>query len=329
LILNIAYIEPAERAWARTRKLLFRPVDVERWVVIGFAAFLASLAGQWAGINVTPRWGFGIPPNWDQLISAPFENLLGMIRGSSRFLYGVPVALAVLGLGLAFLWLSSRGKLVFLENMIRERGAIIDPWKRYGRLGNSLFLWRLGLVLATMLVTVVFLWPMFLLGRSLGDSGIGRPIGILAGFGAAFGALIGSVIVAYVALFLESFVVPLMLRHEVTAAEAWRLFVPLLRRRLPELLAYGLVVLLACVAVFLCLIAAAIATCCILPLLLSVPYVRSVLLLPLSGFYRLYSVEFLQQFGPEYRLAAEDLSFVAVPETDLTAPDPATTDDAS
>jgi hypothetical protein len=93
-----------------------------------------------------------------------------------------------------------------------------------------------------------------------------------------------------------------MLRHEVSANEAWRLFLPLLRGRLPELLAYGLVVLLGCVGVFLCLLAAAVATCCILPLLLAVPYVRSVLLLPLSGFFRLYSVEFLKQYGPEFTL---------------------------
>ena len=54
------------------------------------------------------------------------------------------------------------------------------------------------------------------------------------------------------------------------------------------------------VAVLLGLIAAAIVTCCILPLLLSVPYVHSVLLLPLTGFYRLYSLEFLQQYGPDF-----------------------------
>ena len=42
--------------------------------------------------------------------------------------------------------------------------------------------------------------------------------------------------------------------------------------------------------------ALSIATCCILPLLLSVPYLNSVLLLPVSVFYRNYSVEFLAQF---------------------------------
>ena len=78
----VSYIEPAERAWARTRRLLFRPVDVERWIVIGFSAFLAGLAGQWAGITAAPRWGFGFPPDWDDLGEAPFVHLLDLVRGS-------------------------------------------------------------------------------------------------------------------------------------------------------------------------------------------------------------------------------------------------------
>jgi hypothetical protein len=312
--LAVSYIEPAERAWARTRRLLLQPFDPERWIVIGFAAFLAGLAGQWAGVSFIPRWRIDFPPDWGNLVAAPFENLLDGYHGSTWFLFGLPFAVAALAVGVALLWLSSRGKFIFLDNMVRERAAIVDPWKQYGRLGQSLFLWRLGFWLAAFLVAGVFLAPSFWLGRALGGTGFGQPFGVLVRFGATIGATVLGVVVAYVALFLESFVVPLMYRREITAVEAWRLFLPLLRTRIPEFLAYGIVVLLGGVAVFLCLIAAAIATCCILPVLLWVPYVRSVLLLPLSGFYRLYSVEFLQQFGPEFALTpGEDESTSATP----------------
>jgi hypothetical protein len=311
--LAVSYIEPAERAWARARRVLFQPVDVERWIVIGFAAFLAGLAGQWAGVSFIPRWKLGFPPDWGNLVVPPFESLLDAFRDSTWFLFGVPFAVAVLAVGVALLWLSSRGKFIFLDNMVREWAAFVDPWKKYGRLGQSLFLWRLGFWLAALLIGGVILAPLFWLGRSLSGTGVGRPFGVLLSFGAAFGSLILGVVVAYIALFLEGFVVPLMYRCEITAVEAWRLFLPLLRTRLPEFLAYGLVILLGGVAVFLCLIAAAIATCCILPMLLWVPYLRSVLLLPLSGFYRLYSVEFLRQFGPEFSLPCGE---------DETAPEP-------
>ena len=318
----VSYIDPAERAWARTRRILMQPPDIERWIVIGFAAFLAGLAGRWAGINFTPRWRFGYPLDWDHLVQAPFDNLLQMLRGSTWFLFGIPFALAALVVGLALLWLSSRGKLIFLDNMVRGRSALVEPWKRYGQLGDSLFLWRLGFYLAALLLAGAVLSPLVWMGRNMTDSSIGRPFAVLATFGAMFGSLIFAVVVAYVTLFLESFVIPLMYRREISAIEAWKQFLPLLRSHLPEFLVYGLVVLFGCVAVFLCLIAAAIVTCCILPLLLSVPYLSSVLLLPLMGFYRLYSVEYLEQFGPEFAMptAAPIDAPPSEPETDPLVP---------
>jgi hypothetical protein len=295
-----------------------QPLDIERWIVIGFAAFLAGLAGQWAGINFTPRWQFGFPPDWDHLVQAPFHNLLQMLRGSTWFLFGIPFALAALVVGLALLWLSSRGKLIFLDNMVRGRSAFVEPWKRCGQLGDSLFIWRLGFYLAALLLAGAVLSPMVWLGRNITDSTIGRPFAVLATFSAMFGALIFGVVVAYVTLFLESFIVPLMYRRQISAIEAWKQFLPLLRSHLPEFVAYGLVVLLGWMAVFLCLIPIALITCCILPMLLSVPYLRSVLLLPLTGFYRLYSVEFLEQFGPEF--AMPTVAPPPAPETGPSAP---------
>ena len=302
----VAFIDPAERAWSRTRRLLFRPIDVERWIVIGFAAFLAGLSGQWAGVSFIPRWSFGYPPDWDRLLEAPFDNLIGAVRGSGWPFHGVLATVGGLLLGVALLWLSSRGKLILLDNLLVERAAFVDPWKRWGRYGDSLFLWRLGLYGVALAVLLFALAPLLWLGRALADSSVGRPFGVLASLAGSLGLLALGIALAYVALLLDSFVVPLMLRDRATAAQAWRRLLPLLRSHPMEFAAYGLVVLVGGVAVFLGLIAAAIATCCILPLLLSVPYLRSVLLLPLTGFFRLYGVEFLAQFGPEFTVYLGD-----------------------
>jgi hypothetical protein len=321
--LGASFIEPAERAWARARTLLFRPLDVERWLVIGFAAFLSGLAGRWAGISVTPHWRLDFARGWNGVVRAPFDHLADTFDGQGWILLGVPLALAFLALGLALLWIGSRGKLIFLDNMVRGRAAFVEPWKHYGRLGDSLFLWRLGFSLATLLVAATLLAPMFVMARGLGESDLGRPLGAFLDIGAYALALALGLLVAYIALFLECFVIPLMIRHQVTAAAAWKLFVPLLRARLPEFLLYGIVVLLGLIAVFLCLIALAVVTCCVLPVLLSVPYLRSVLLLPLSGFFRLYSVEFLEQFGPQYALHPVDDNPGAPPPGSSGASEPA------
>jgi hypothetical protein len=297
--LEISYIEPAVAAWNRTRRLLLQPVDVEKWLVIGFSAFLAGLAGRSAGFSSSPHWRFEFPPDFDDLVQAPFQNLVRLIAESAWF---VPLSLAVVVLGVVLLWLSSRGKLIFLDNMVRQRAAFVEPWKELGGLGDSLFRWRLGFALAALLTVGLGLVPIYLLGGSMSGADLARPLGVLVLYCAIAASVVIAVIAGYVGLWLESFVVPLMYRRKITTNEAWRQFLPLLRAHAPDFLVYGLVVLLGMVSVFLGLIAAAIITCCILPLLLSVPYLQSVLLLPLTGFFRLYSLEFLQQYGPEFTI---------------------------
>jgi hypothetical protein len=43
-------------------------------------------------------------------------------------------------------------------------------------------------------------------------------------------------------------------------------------------------------------------TCCIAGCLMAIPYVGAVVVLPVTVFFRAYSLEYLAQFGPEYRL---------------------------
>ena len=42
--MNISYSKPLSSAWLRMKILLFRPFDIGLWFVLGFSAFLASLA---------------------------------------------------------------------------------------------------------------------------------------------------------------------------------------------------------------------------------------------------------------------------------------------
>jgi hypothetical protein len=299
-----------ERAWERTRRLLLQPFDAETWIVIGFGAFVAGLAGGgWTGVN----WRLRFPPRFDYYVERPFEGFTDVFAGPVWFLFGSGFVIFSLAFGVALLWVSSRGKFIFLDNMLHERGAIVEPWKRFGRLGNSLFLWRLGYLVALLIVFGVVLAPMVWFGREIADSDWMRPIGAATIAASALLTLVFGAIVAYVALFLDSFIVPLMYRGELSAMEAWRLFLPLLRSNPADFVIYGLLVLFAFVALALSLVIAAIVTCCIVPLLLSIPFVSTVFLLPLHGVYRLYSVEFLEQFGAEWTIGPSAIT--AAPPT--------------
>jgi hypothetical protein len=46
------------------------------------------------------------------------------------------------------------------------------------------------------------------------------------------------------------------------------------------------------------------ATLCILPLLLAIPFVGTLVVLPLLALFRLYSIEFLAELGPEWTIPA-------------------------
>jgi hypothetical protein len=112
------------------------------------------------------------------------------------------------------------------------------------------------------------------------------------------GCLIGLlfVILAYVVFFLEAFVVPLMHRYRLGAVEAWRRFFGLFSARPLPFLAVGLAVIVAFVVFGISAVMFGIMTCCLGFLLLITPYLSNVLLLPVTVFYRSFTVEFLAQF---------------------------------
>ena len=61
---------------------------------------------------------------------------------------GAAILLVGLALGILLTWLSSRGEFMFLDGVARDRAAVVEPWHRFRRLGNSLFVFRviLGLI---------------------------------------------------------------------------------------------------------------------------------------------------------------------------------------
>ena len=106
------------------------------------------------------------------------------------------------------------------------------------------------------------------------------------------------IVAAFVALLLEGFVIPIMYKFEIKATEAWSYFLPWLKTRPLSFFLYGLFVLGLglCFAVFFSMIC--VLTCCVVAL----PFIGTVIMLPIWVAYRLFSVEFLAQFDPGFDL---------------------------
>ena len=291
--IQIAYIEPLESAWGRMKDLLFRPFDISRWLVIGFCAWLATLGESGGGGS----------------FNFPADHRTGGLKGIGAFIYqhlaliiSIVTGLVVFAIivGLVVAWLSSRGKFMFLDNALTGRAEIVDLWRRWRKQGNSLFLWLIafGFIMLGVLLVIVG----FCIGLAWQDIhakifGGWAIMAIVAGF---FLLVPTGLIAGYIKVFLVDFIVPLMRKHDLKTNAAWRLFMPLLRAHLGPFLLYGVIRFVVDMVVGLVLICAGCLTCCCLFCICAIPYIGTVLLLPLFVWQRYWGVEFMRQFGPDY-----------------------------
>jgi hypothetical protein len=303
--MRIEYWGALVRAWQRMKDLLFRPFDPAKWLVIAFCAWVAGLldgsgggggrgGGHWdgRGRRIDPE---SVAEAARQILTAAREAwhwILSHWGATLLVLVGIPLAIGVI---LALVWVTSRFKMIYLDNLVQGRAEIVEPWRRLKTLGDSLFLFRVGfglaaVALAASLVAILVSLGVFSLASSAKGLGI---VGIVA-FGLLF--LIFVIVAMYVKLFLDSFVVPIMYRHNLPALAAWRMFLPWLSAEGGSFLLYGLFVLLLFIMAAMAISVFCFATCCIGLLLLMVPFVGTVLLLPFLATYRYLSLEFLAQF---------------------------------
>ena len=299
--MNISYTLPLSKAWTRMKSALFQPFDLNKWLRVGFTAFLAGLVdcnGSGGGNNNHferhPQWNefFDFPNQaWDWLTSHPvWFNLI--ILGVFLFIAIVTVCI----------WLSARGKFMFLHNVANNAMDISKPWHEYRREGHSLFIWMFFFSWIAVAGAIGLMIYFFFKAKGMYFDEL-PPIMI---FWQVFGMIlmfIGyMVIVGYISLFLNDFVVPVMYRDRVGVFSGWLRFLTLFFRHPHLFLLYGLFIVgLWIIAAFVILFFA-LFTCCIGLLLLVIPYIGSVVLLPVTYTFRALSIEFLAQFGEDYNV---------------------------
>ena len=95
------------------------------------------------------------------------------------------------------------------------------------------------------------------------------------------------------------FVVPIMFLRRNRCLQAWKELGSLISGHVGIFILYFLFQIVLCMAIGIIVVAVTIATCCCCCLLL-LPYIGTVLLLPVLMFKRCYSLYFLAQFGREF-----------------------------
>jgi hypothetical protein len=298
--MNIHYIEPLSRGISRTKKVLFRPFDMKTWFVVGFTAFLARLAdiGFPSGLTLRRRSNVNV----EDVLYFPQRiwEWIGNHPGWAMLIGTGILSLFIVGIILT--WVSSRGKFMFLDNVVHGRSRIVEPWYEYKNEGNSFFLWNMFWGIVVSAVTIAYLFYCFIKLQSLyGSSGNSRAL-VVPAILAGLGLIIISIVNMFAFVLLRDFIAPVMYRDRSTAWEAIQKFLPLFLSGIFYFIGYGLFLFCIALLVVIGIIIAGCATCCIGFILLVIPYINAVILLPVSYTLRAFSVEFLEQFGPEYHI---------------------------
>ena len=201
------------------------------------------------------------------------------------------------------LWLSSRGRFMFLHCVALNKAEVVVPWHRFAESGNSLFRFRLVLGLAGMItmLPLVVLIVLAVLKMALQETwNLNGIFGVL-GLGAA--AVLLGVLFGIAGKLTTDFVAPIMFLRGSRCVAAWKEFLGLLAANPGQFVLYFLFQLVLEAAIGVLILAVMILTLCCCCLLL-VPYVRTVLLLPVLVFRRSYSLYYFAQFGREYDVFA-------------------------
>jgi len=290
--MNVSFLGPLQRAAGRSRDMLFRPFQIRIWLVLGFAAFLSE--GLFPGKGMRGSFGRhtdGFPGHW-------FHGFWGFLTGALATGLGVFLVIAGLALAILFLWINSRGRFVFLDDVVRREAAIVAPWRRYAKLSHSLFLASVVFLFVSIALMVLVALPFIAAIVAFWAEGSFN-WGMLGALWAMFALASPLLIIgAFVVLFVSDFVIPIMHRNEVGVVEGWRRFTSIFRTNPAAFVVYGLFVFVLRVLVIAALAVVGLASCCTGFVLFALPYVSSVVLLPVHVTFRALGPEFLGQFGP-------------------------------
>lgn len=283
---QIEIIKPFGEAFELMKKMLFQPFDLKKWCVIGFAALLS---GHISGVNLPIGNLGGWHPRSQNISSPDFEQWKPWLP-----IIIIVFVVVILIFIVLFTWLKARGYFIFTDCIARNRAAIAAPWREYRREGNSYFLFLLLVGFGSLSI-----FGMLALG------------GVLLGlFGAGAGhTTMTPLLIIFLVLFLmlwicfvfvfgviSYFMVPLMYVKRCRSGEAFHQVAGLFFENAGSFILFCLFGFCLLLGVGMISGIATCLTCC----LAALPYVGTVILLPVYVCLRAYGLFFIRQFGADY-----------------------------
>jgi hypothetical protein len=202
-------------------------------------------------------------------------------------------AVLFLAFVIALTWLKARGNFIFTDCIVRNQAAIAGPWREYRKEGNSYFLFLLAVMFSILLLAGLILAIAFGLGwlkQNVGETASIASIGLIVFL---FVFWVSIVIFVSIATY---FMLPVMYRRRCRAVEAFRDVSLLIIHNVGSFFLFCLFGIVLILAVLMIGAIVTCATCC----LAALPYIGTVILLPVFVCLHAFALVFLRQFGPDY-----------------------------
>ena len=305
---KIEILTPFNQAIELTRLILFCPFDITKWLVIGFAAFLSGWFNSGGG-SINPwsfrRW------NTSSLQAPTFQfRSFNMDHAGLVLLIALAVFVVVmLVLVILWLWIVARGRFVFIDCLVRNRAAIVEPWREFREEGNRFFVFLIVLMLVSLVLVALFgglIFGLLVLWRNYHVSNV-PALFVLVPI-AVFAWVAFAVVVNLITYFMP----PVMYTRRCSPVDAARAILQLIFDEPAPFILFILFMIALWIGWIIVGCFVTCATCC----LASLPYIGTVIVLPVPVLFRLFSLLFLRQFGPEWDVWAK------IPAPAATTPPP-------
>jgi len=312
----IDFTRAFDSAWERMHIILFRPFNFEKWCAIGLSAFLAGLLEGGNGFNTSYNgnsFNNGSLNKYSSVQTPKFDihtfntNLNHAISGLQIgviVFIGLVIFAFVFALIILVYWLGARGQFMFLDNIVRNRGAISWPWNYYKRQANSLFFFYLLFIVLSLVVFLPILGAAIFMAIPLFQQQRWPEGGEIGGF-IALGLiyLVLAVVLAVIMFIFREFGIPLMFRQGLLARPAFFATMKLIGQYPGSMAVFILLRMAIFVGVAILSLILCCATCCVELL----PYIGTVILLPVLVYMRCFTLDCLAQFGPEFNVWTVDV----------------------
>jgi hypothetical protein len=329
----ISVTDPLSPAYERTAQMTFRPFKLDKWFAVGFVAWLAGLGeGGGPNFNFNNKFKFPAPPappvpptpaprTWPPTTDPsntgpstpatsytappdPWQPVIDWMKTHvfELVLIGVAILVVIIAISLIVMWINSRGKFMLLHSIANDSPAVAAPWKQYKQLANSLLGLRVCLFLMGSVLSLAILGAGVMLAlpdlraeqfgsRAITAIAVCVPLMLLVGIPLLF-----------INWCTTNLVTVVMYARGALVMDAWREFrLQVMPGNFGKIVLFMLMNIVLNIGLVIAQALLGCVTCCIGFL----PYLGTVVSLPLILFLRCYGIYFMQQFGPQYVIIQE------------------------